>query len=259
MEYILINSQGELRLAADRELPYVDPIKFTRNVDSTPRYQRSGEVERGVGRVPARTIALKAHIIGNSPTQYEYMMNRIAAFFSPQYSPHYLQCFNTQKRALVSLAGINPGRGGDYTQGIDTEISLKMVESMWESREIITDWNTYSNGEKIVVDIEPLAFDTIGPVIEIIPADDLPDFGLTVGETSAAIRITDATFGAGKTMTIDCENGSLTVTDAEGPTVKPQAITGGTYVFLTGGRNNILYEGSADIQARVKYRMRTVF
>lgn len=262
ISYYIQNRKGEVidfeGLDSKRE-----PLEFKPNKQSYAKQNQFGVITRGSFKQAEKKLSLKFNIIAESPDQYYYKLNSIAAFLYNQYNaPFYIYSVERRVRAKISITSLKENflEGHEARLGLDCFLELQMEDALWESVSALPVIKELANGESIEINI---GADTVesAPIFEIKNLDALvnPEFALSVvnDDFSANIIVANTGFSTDKIFKIDCADGKIFLDSiASSP-----SIIAGNYFPLLPGKNIITYECKTNqsIQMNASYRYRRLF
>lgn len=220
------------------------------------RFGKNGGFVMGDGKSGARKITLKYDDAFENVQEFRDWANNFIRFFLKENEPfHLVDTDGAGRRTKVALEELPP----EWDQGVEEKIitspiKLIMEDACWEDLTATpVTWNAVSNGDTNSIVVNG-SYSECDPIITVTALDNLPEFSILNNTLGAGIKVAHPGFIAGKTMIIDCEEGTISV---DGIYI-PGSITEGGFIFLLPQTNVLEYE-SAYGQANILIEYRKVY
>lgn len=263
MQLKITNGLGDEYLLDPKFKYTISP--FTRRVNTTSRYGKSGGVVTGDEQVDVRDISLKYNILSENDLSYLDELNGLIGFFTPDDGPFYLVDTDNNRRALIRYYTGNdePLDGTVLRVGPTNMLGLKMLDSYWEdlnAQYVYSDSDGIAtNGELTIInDGEADCY----PIIRIAALASNSDFTLTNTTLRISTRMGTNSFVLGTTIILDSINGTMMLDSGSGSqsNIADALFNGTGHIRFSRGTNTIRYQsiyGSVEIE--IEYRRRWPF
>lgn len=270
-EYIVQNRFGNTLSLTEvmQETMKLSNSPFAPEGDYVEKADEHGTVFRGNGRIGRRELTLKFDHVADTPFDYEYALNEIAAFFSePEIDgPYWLVNTSRNKRINIMLKNFDPktNEGLENVIGMDQTMSFVLTGGLWEMAPITEVFNLNS-GEIKTIEFPRIAFPT-HIILEMETLGPNPDYAIDFGTVvdsefigRQSVRYQQSSFISGESIIHDSVDGIISY-KREGKVYPNNLIlTAGTPgLVLKRGVNGIRFQGLATIKFSLTYRTRTAF
>lgn len=263
ISYFIENRFGERLTFSETNNPRRDPISFTPDKQLFGKQNQFGVISRGSFKEASKKLVIKFDIAVESPEQYYYELNRIAAFlYNPFFRPFYVYSIERAVRAKVSIGKLienfNPGL--ETKIAIGNSLELDMEDALWESGTSTPISKILANGQTLEVFLRDDFVET-APLISIMNpnAAIIPEFAISMENRDFAANfvIANNDFAQNKTITVDCASGNVKLGDSF---INPSLIAGNVF-SLFSGKNIIRYEAPLGLAVKLscEYRSRVIF
>lgn len=260
--YYLENRKGQ-QFSFDSLNPRRSPLEFKPEKQTYGKQNQFGVITRGSFKQPEKKLSLKFDVVAESPDEFYFKLNQLAAFLYNQYNaPFYIYSVERRVRAKVSLEMIkeNFKEGLETILGLDCVLELTMDDALWETSVNIDDEKILANGDTIEIDVGE---DTVecAPIFQVLNIDSgiNPEFALSVknDDFGANMVLAANNFLPNSLFEVNCIDGKLNIDNIS---VAPAMIAGNYFNFLPG-KNIVKYECKTNqsVKIKISYRLRRIF
>lgn len=263
MNLFIDNSAGDSYELKTPKKWLIDVSSLRARVTQQKRYGKAGANIMGDRNYDARTIKLSTDITGQIDSTIIDLVNEIFSLLTPDKLPCYLRDADNARRAKIEITEFDPrvSRDGmEYKWHVLT-IPLIMPDVFWESTaetEIDSPSAGIDSGETLTIQNDGVA--EAYPVILVTCVDSNSNFSLINDTTGGIITIGSNAFVPGTSIEIDCQNGTIYLSDGISRAEISSAMADNTgYLFFQPGENILRYDSAfGAIGLNITFRERSV-
>ena len=259
MQLKLTNSEGEY----DFSKWAVDLSGLRFRVSYTDRYGQPGQETQGDRKEAGRNIVLSYSVDSETDAGYIVDAETLYAALRAEVAPFFLVDEDNNRRLEVSpdTLDLNP-RPGTEMRASSARVQFTAVSTFWEAstaEEATSPSAGTDNGETLTCTNEGKI--TIYPVITVEPTELNQNFAIFNDTTDDVFTFSSSTFAPGTSLEIDCQNGTVYLTNGSTVTEVSNGIADGTgFLHLVPGANTLRYVSAfGPVSMTVSYRRRWPF
>lgn len=227
------------------------------------RFGKPGQERQGDGNESARTISFAYSIDAETDSAWITAANLLYGALRKELAPFYIEDTTNERRLLVTPDEIDLSpRAGTELRSAPARLRFTALDTFWES----TTETTVDSPSAGTENQDTLTCDNPGnvvvyPVITMTCDEPNSNFALYNETTDDVLAIGSNSFVPGATLEIDCQNGTVYLTNINTRTEISSAIGDGTgFLHLVPGENIIRYEsGFGSVNIEIVYRRRWAF
>lgn len=233
-------------------------VKF--NSNKIDKFGVSGSFETGDLTIESDSIPVNMYFIAKNDIEFRRCYNHVANFFKPQNRPFYIVDTDNAIRAKIRLEELSPkykGEGNEH-RAADATLTFSLLDALWETTELVSQTNS------IVAPDYTFTIDTKDrnsiPIYDCLPIFTVtstgfnPNLTLTNLTNSISINLSDANFTTDSVLKIDSNTGLIML----GNNLKSSIKTGGYFLKLEDGVNQIRVQCLNDVSIKTEYRRRFI-
>jgi len=227
------------------------------------RFGQPGQEKQGDGKESARSIVFSYAIDGESDSEYITDTDTLYAAVRSDLQPFYIVDQDNDRRLRVSINELemNP-KPGTELRFSTARLNFTALDTFWEklTPEVVDPGTAGVENQDEVTCTNPGVV-TVYPVITIEPTESNLNFTLINDTTDDVFTFSSSSFVPGSVLEIDCQNGTVYLTNVNTVTEVSSAIADGTnFLHLVPGVNVIRYESAyGAVTMEVSFRRRWPF
>lgn len=227
------------------------------------RFGKPGYEKQGDGNETLRTLTLSYGLSGENDTSFIADTDELYAALRKDLAPFYIEDSDNERRLLVSVDELDlTPKAGTELRFNTARVRFTALDAFWEAltATVVESGSAGMENQDTLSCTNPGVV-TVYPVITLEPTESNPNFSLINNTTDDIITIGSNSFVPGTSLEIDCQNGTVYLTNGSTRTEISSAIADGTgFLHLVPGANEILYESAhGAIHCEISYRRRWPF
>lgn len=240
--------------------PKIQLWKTKFNSAKIDKFGVSGSFETGDLTIESDSIPVNMYFIAQSDTEFRRCYNYVANFFKPQNRPFYIVDTDNSIRAKIRIEELSPkykGEGQEHRLA-DATLTFSLLDALWETTQLVSQTNsivapdyTFTINTK---DINAIPIYDCLPIFTITSTGFNPNLTLTNLTNEISINLSDANFTTGSILKIDSNTGLIML----GSNLKSSIKTGGYFIKLEDGVNQIRVQCLNDVTIKTEYRRRFI-
>lgn len=241
-----------------RYKPRIESYNQKLNNDTLAKFGRAGSFAVGDNTFKETDFSVNFYILANTDTIYREKVLTLLNFFKAKNAPFFFQIEYDDLVTLRMSIQITEFNHKYRAEGLehrfaDLSIKVKMLDPFLEDVDYTeVTFTSVNPSDVITVTIADTFCYEAYPIFIITSNGFNPNISLSSETNLISISLSDSNFDNLKVMTVNSETGEIKL----GDNIKPNIKTGGYFLKLEQGANDILFQGTNSVDIIVRYKRR---